>query len=75
MDSKALELADTLERKTAQLESALLVAGNDSFDDFSQEIKGNFLWLCSDLSTEIRDDFDKFRTAMKKSSSTEGGDK
>lgn len=75
MNNKAPELADTLERKTAQLEASLLIAGSDSFDDFSQEIKGNFLWLCSDLSTEIRDEFDKFRTAIKKSSQSEGGDK
>lgn len=75
MSNQVIDLADLMERKTSQLEAALLIAGNDSFDDFNQEIKGNFLWLCSDLATEVRDNFDKFRTAASESAQTEGGDK
>ena len=73
MNQQAFELSDALDRKTAQLEAALLVAGNDSFDDFSQEIKGNFLWLCSDLASQVRTDFDNFRNAVNRSAKSEGG--
>lgn len=75
MNQRAFDLADTLDRKTAQLEAALVIGGSDSFDDFSQEIKGNFLWLCSDLASEIRSDFDNFRNAVNRSATPEGGAK
>lgn len=74
MNQQAKNLADTLDRKTAQLEAALSVASTHAFTSLDQATKGDFLWLCSDLASEIRSDFDSFRNTVNESAKTEGGD-
>ena len=71
MDSKAVDLADSLNKKTAQLDSLLSVASSSDFHDFSDAIKSDYLWACSELSESIRNEFDTYDQLIRVNGNTE----
>ncbi len=66
-----LELSDSLSKKTAQLESLLIMA-NGKLGDCSDDVRENYLWACQELSTQIRAEFDRYWELTKDLAKPEG---
>jgi hypothetical protein len=53
-----LEDLDLLNKKTKQLSSMLMMitgTGFETFEEYNDDIKSNYLWACSSLADEVND--------------------
>lgn len=68
--SDTQKLEDGLSKMTGQLEALLVVASSEGVSSLSSDLRDNYLWICSDLATKIRDDFDKYCISKEKTGET-----
>ena len=61
-DINQRDLADKLLKNAGKIEALALVAGNDDFNEWSEEVRSNFMWTLSDLTTQQRKDIDTYLT-------------
>lgn len=58
MDTQAPRKSENISKKLAQLDAMMTIAASEQFNDFTDITKADALWLCKDLTTEIKQEFD-----------------
>lgn len=57
MEQQTQKNRDSISKKLAQLDALMTIAASEQFNEFSEITRTDALWLCKDLTSEVKHQF------------------